>query len=233
MASVREVQATQNPPSGVGAIPVVPTRPGASASSVMVPQPGSNLMTLSSMEFENATAAAAAAAAEAAVGGGTSVPWMYYGPESGRAPPPHTMAPPSSSNIEMLYSHPVGAGPPPNPLQPEFHLHRQDEMEMGVGNGEEQLFHPGFGPQHRGLHPAPTPTSQPATSTYWPGPPQVPSSENHCILIQRIPQRGRKSKGTGMSHMILFLLNFLPFFVSSVVKNALGFPSRPRRPFRK
>lgn len=34
-------------------------------------------------------------------------------------------------------------------------------------------------------------------SMVWPGPPMHPNTDNHCILIQRVPQRGRKSKGTG------------------------------------
>eukprot|EP00095_Tigriopus_kingsejongensis_P007022 snap_masked-scaffold232_size243569-processed-gene-1.1 protein:Tk07022 transcript:snap_masked-scaffold232_size243569-processed-gene-1.1-mRNA-1 annotation:"transcription factor 21" len=36
-----------------------------------------------------------------------------------------------------------------------------------------------------------------STPMIWPGPPMHPNADNHCILIQRVPQRGRKGKGTG------------------------------------
>ncbi|TRY71486.1 hypothetical protein TCAL_00243 [Tigriopus californicus] len=98
------------------------------------------------------------------------LPWNYYNHEDR----------PSPIEAQGLSGHPYD----PQYASSSSDLYGEDMTGLGQGPAQYSL-RPDLG------------NPPEASSMVWPGPPMHPNTDNHCILIQRVPQRGRKSKGTG------------------------------------
>ena len=118
------------------------------------------------------------------------VPYTYYGPEGRPPPPPLPPPPPAAYTI----------------FEPgEYAAASSEEIYMnypGAAAAQQPPLPPPPGPSqppplaHRLTHSA-------ATLILPPDPTMASPNDNHCILIQRVPQRNRKGKGRGEASLLV------------------------------